>query len=91
MDDEILINEMSPRVHNFGYYSIEGCKTSQFTNHIKTIMGLSSGDCILINPDVKVKMTNILGGKNEEILKKLGDMKVDKNTYLHWYNKIPKD
>ena len=87
MDDKILINEMSPRVHNSGHYTIEGCKTSQFTNHIRTIMGLSSGDCSLINPEAIIKMTNILGGVNEDI-PKTGRTGVH---FYHWYNKIPKD
>ena len=91
MDDEILINEMSPRVHNSGHYTIEGCITSQFTNHIRTIMGLSSGDCSLINPDSKVKMTNILGGVNEDVISKLHNGFVQCNCYFHWYNKTPKD
>ena len=67
MDNELLINEISPRVHNSGHFTIEGCKTSQFTNHIRTILGLPSGDCNLNHEGNIVKMTNILGGLNEGI------------------------
>ena len=68
MDNQILINEISPRVHNSGHFTIEGCKTSQFMNYIRTIIGMQSGDCNLIKSDISVHMTNILGGINDELL-----------------------
>ena len=84
MDNTILINEISPRVHNSGHFTIEGCKTSQFTNHIRTIMGLSSGDCNLAHERTIVKMTNILGWRNEDVDR-------EGNYYYHWYHKKPKN
>lgn len=41
---ELLINEMAPRVHNSGHYTIEACDCSQFENHIRAILGLPLGD-----------------------------------------------
>jgi phosphoribosylaminoimidazole carboxylase len=82
MDDDILINEISPRVHNSGHFTIEGCVTSQFTNHIRTIMGLPSGDCSLKHQNSIVHMTNILGRQN---------YKPGKHVFYHWYHKKPKD
>ncbi len=57
-EDNILINEVAPRPHNSGHYTIEGCVTSQFENHIRAIVGLPLGSTKLIYPTV---MMNILG------------------------------
>ncbi len=39
-DDSLVFNEMAPRVHNSGHWTIEGCRTSQFENHVRAVMGL---------------------------------------------------
>ncbi|MGM0411241.1 MAG: 5-(carboxyamino)imidazole ribonucleotide synthase [Bacillota bacterium] len=57
-NDELLVNEIAPRPHNSGHYSIEGCVTSQFEQHIRAITDLPLGDTTLIRPSV---MRNILG------------------------------
>ena len=57
-DNKLMINEIAPRPHNSGHYSIEGCVTSQFEQHIRAITGLPLGDTDLIRPSV---MRNILG------------------------------
>lgn len=43
-DDELLINEMAPRVHNSGHYTLGACVTSQFEQHLRAICGLPLGD-----------------------------------------------
>ena len=43
-DGELLGNEMAPRVHNSGHWSIEGAHTSQFENHVRAVMGMPLGD-----------------------------------------------
>ncbi|RDU24114.1 5-(carboxyamino)imidazole ribonucleotide synthase [Anaerosacchariphilus polymeriproducens] len=55
---ELLVNEIAPRPHNSGHYTIEGCITSQFENHIRAVVGLPLGRTDLIMPTV---MRNILG------------------------------
>ena len=59
-DDEILINEVAPRPHNSGHYSIEASYTSQFENHLRAILNLPLG-----NTDSKVAgiMVNLVGEK----------------------------
>lgn len=42
---ELLGNEMAPRVHNSGHWTIEGAHTSQFENHVRAVLGLPLGDC----------------------------------------------
>lgn len=56
--DVILANEIAPRVHNSGHWSIEGAVTSQFENHIRAVVGLPLGDTDNVYPSV---MINILG------------------------------
>lgn len=57
-DEELLINEIAPRPHNSGHYTIEGAVTSQFEQHIRAITGLPLGETTLLRPAV---MRNILG------------------------------
>lgn len=59
---KILINEVAPRPHNSGHYSIEGCVTSQFEQHIRAITALPLGETSLLRPTV---MRNILGSGKE--------------------------
>ncbi|MBV8880948.1 MAG: 5-(carboxyamino)imidazole ribonucleotide synthase [Planctomycetaceae bacterium] len=54
----ILINEIAPRVHNSGHYTIEACRTSQFEQHIRAITGMPLGDTSLLYSAV---MVNLLG------------------------------
>lgn len=57
-EGKVLINEVAPRPHNSGHYTIEACLTSQFENHIRAITGLPLGDVRLRCPAV---MRNLLG------------------------------
>lgn len=60
-DDSILVNEIAPRPHNSGHYSIEACSISQFEQHIRAIVGLPLSKPRLLCPAV---MINILGNDN---------------------------
>jgi 5-(carboxyamino)imidazole ribonucleotide synthase len=55
---EILVNELAPRPHNSGHYTMDACRTSQFEQHVRAICGLPLGDVALTAPAV---MVNILG------------------------------
>lgn len=61
-DESVLLNELAPRPHNSGHYTIEGCRTSQFENHIRAVMGWSLGATDLRAP--AVTMVNILGAEH---------------------------
>lgn len=63
-DNQILLNESAPRPHNSGHYSIEGCVTSQFENHIRAVCNLPLGSSEMISP-VAV-MINILGSQERQ-------------------------
>lgn len=60
--DQLLVNEIAPRPHNSGHYTIEGCVTSQFEQHVRAITALPLGDTTLVRPAV---MRNILGRGKE--------------------------
>jgi 5-(carboxyamino)imidazole ribonucleotide synthase len=84
---QVLVNEIAPRPHNSGHHTIEACVTSQYGQHLRTILNLPPGDTHLIRPAV---MINLLGEKGhqgaveyeglEEVLKWPG-------VYVHLYGK----
>ena len=57
-DERVLVNEMAPRPHNSGHYTIDACDTSQFEQQVRMICGLPPGSCRLHSP---VAMWNVLG------------------------------
>ncbi|MGI0083233.1 MAG: 5-(carboxyamino)imidazole ribonucleotide synthase [Nitrosopumilaceae archaeon] len=59
-DDEVLINEIAPRVHNSGHHTLQSSATSQFEQHLRAILGLELGKTDLLHYTV---MYNILGPK----------------------------
>ena len=82
-DDKIIINEIAPRVHNSGHHTLQSCKTSQFEQHIRAILGLELGSTDLIH---KTVMYNILGPDGFE--GKYKPVKLEKDgVYLKMYGK----
>ena len=58
-DSRLLINEIAPRVHNTGHYTIEACACSQFENHVRAVLGWPLGSPAMIAPSAA--MVNLLG------------------------------
>ena len=58
-DGTLVVNEVAPRPHNSGHFTMEGCKTSQFENHIRGVVGLPLGSTEMV--DESALMWNILG------------------------------
>lgn len=56
--DELLVNELAPRPHNSGHYTLDLCETSQFEQHIRAVCGLPLGKTELLKPGM---MVNLLG------------------------------
>lgn len=81
--DQILINEIAPRVHNSGHHTLQSSKISQFEQHLRAILGLELGDTTLIHPTI---MYNILGPDNFQGKYKMPEIKFD-NLYLKMYGK----
>lgn len=85
-EGHILVNELAPRPHNSGHYTIEGCYTSQFEQHIRAILGLPLGSAELIRPSV---MKNIIGDHYADQAEVLGLDKAyeNPNVKVHIYGK----
>lgn len=79
--DGPVFNEMAPRVHNSGHWTIEGAATSQFENHVRAICGLPLGDTALTAP--KVTMENLIGSQWE----RWPDILAEPSAHLHLYGK----
>lgn len=62
---DVLYNEIAPRPHNSGHYTIEGCVTSQFENHIRAVMGWPLGSTEVVRP--AAVMVNLLGQRAGEV------------------------
>ena len=83
-DDEVLINEIAPRVHNSGHHTLQSSDTSQFEQHLRAILGMNLGDSSIKYPTI---MYNILGpgtfqGEYNVLCKK------SENIYLKMYGKL---
>jgi 5-(carboxyamino)imidazole ribonucleotide synthase len=86
-NDRILVNEIAPRTHNSGHYTIEACKTSQFEQQLNAILNLP-----LSSPDLKYAsavMINLLGYESatSEYATQRQQLAAIPHASLHWYGK----
>lgn len=79
--DELIVNEIAPRVHNSGHWSIDGAVTSQFENHVRAIAGLILGD----TTSRKTVMLNCIG-----TMPAIKDLAALDRVKIHSYNKAPR-
>jgi len=85
---KVLINEIAPRVHNSGHYTIEACRTSQFEQHVRAVTGLPLGDTSMVTP--AAVMINILGERDGPTqVTGLDNMLATPHTSVHIYGKSP--
>ncbi len=84
---EVLLNESAPRPHNSGHYTIEGCITSQFENHVRSVLGLPLGSTQMTKP--AAVMINLLGTHNRpaETHHIIEALSIE-NGHLHVYGKV---
>ena len=66
--DDLYVNELAPRPHNSGHYSIEACETSQFEQHIRAVCNWPLANTELLKPAV---MVNILGEHQDGVIEKI--------------------
>ncbi len=79
--DKLLANEMAPRVHNSGHWTIEGARTSQFANHLRAILGWPLGETGMLG---HACMVNIIG-----VIPPVEAVLAVPGTALHLYDKAP--
>jgi len=82
LGETLFANEMAPRVHNSGHWTIEGATTSQFANHIRAILGLPLGETQAIGQSV---MLNLIGTVPDAAA-----VLAVSGAYLHLYGKAPR-
>ncbi|MFO0877164.1 MAG: 5-(carboxyamino)imidazole ribonucleotide synthase [Gemmataceae bacterium] len=80
--DELLANEMAPRVHNSGHWSIEGARTSQFENHLRAVLGWPLGSTEAVGHSA---MVNLIG-----TIPTVSEVLAIPGTHLHLYGKAPR-
>ena len=80
--DELLANEMAPRVHNSGHWTIEGAETSQFENHLRAICGLPLGSTRVRG---HAAIVNLIGATPD-----LGPIFSLPGAHVHLYDKSPR-
>ncbi|HXG92583.1 MAG TPA: 5-(carboxyamino)imidazole ribonucleotide synthase [Blastocatellia bacterium] len=81
-EGKLFANEMAPRVHNSGHWTIEGAETSQFENHLRAILGLPLGSTATVGYSA---MLNLIG-----IIPERRAVLAMPNTHLHLYGKAPR-
>ncbi|MBX3317827.1 MAG: 5-(carboxyamino)imidazole ribonucleotide synthase [Phycisphaeraceae bacterium] len=81
----LLANEMAPRVHNTGHWTIEGASTSQFENHVRAVLGLPLGSTAMTTPEAIASMYNIVGRVPDR-----GSLLEVPGARVHLYGKPPR-
>ncbi|NEQ31634.1 MAG: 5-(carboxyamino)imidazole ribonucleotide synthase [Leptolyngbya sp. SIO4C5] len=86
-EGRVLVNEVAPRTHNSGHYSLDACRTSQFEQHLRAVSGLSLGSPALACQ--QAVMVNLLGYEqaSDDYPEKRQRLEQLPNTYVYWYGK----
>lgn len=83
-DDDLVINEIAPRPHNSGHYTLDACAASQFEQQVRTLCGLPPADTRLLSPVVMVNLLGDIWRDDEPAWDKLLSQP---NVKLHLYGK----
>ena len=87
VNDKIIINEVAPRPHNSGHHTIECCMTSQFDQHIRSILNLPLGETQVLIPGI---MVNLVGENKVEgnvVYQNINDIFEIPGVFIHIYGK----
>lgn len=86
-DNKILVNEIAPRPHNSGHYTIESCLTSQFEQLIRAVTNLPLGSTKLISPSAMVNLLGESGYKGAPVIEGLQEALSMSGVSFHFYGK----
>jgi 5-(carboxyamino)imidazole ribonucleotide synthase len=86
-DGEILLNEIAPRPHNSGHWTIEGCVTSQFEQHIRGVLGWPLGSTERRAPTVSANVLGDVEERQPATLYNVDRVLSTDGCNLHWYGK----
>jgi len=84
---EILLNEIAPRPHNSGHWTIEGCHTSQFEQHVRAVCGMPLGTTAQRTPAATANILGDVGGRREATMYGLDAALSTDALAVHWYGK----
>jgi 5-(carboxyamino)imidazole ribonucleotide synthase len=86
-DGTLLVNEMAPRTHNSGHFSLDACATSQFEQQLRAVAGLPLGEVALRSP--AAVMVNLLGYEqsHSDYYQQRQQFAALPQTFVHWYGK----
>ena len=86
-DDRILLNEIAPRPHNSGHWTIEGCHTSQFEQHVRAVLGEPLGTTAIRDPTVSANILGDVTERQQATLNGEDSVLSTDRAHLHWYGK----
>jgi 5-(carboxyamino)imidazole ribonucleotide synthase len=86
-DNNILINEVAPRPHNSGHFTIEACPTSQFEQHLRSILNLKLGNTKHNGNAIMLNLVGNDGFEGNVFYENLHEAFNEENTHLHIYGK----
>ncbi|UTW65039.1 5-(carboxyamino)imidazole ribonucleotide synthase [bacterium SCSIO 12643] len=86
-DGQVLVNEIAPRTHNSGHQSIEGNVTSQFEQHMRSVLNLPLGDTRMVEPSVMVNLLGEQGYDGEAKYEGLKEVLEMPGVHIHLYGK----
>jgi 5-(carboxyamino)imidazole ribonucleotide synthase len=87
MDDNVLVNEIAPRPHNSGHQTIEGNITSQYDQHLRSILGLPLGDTSLKIPSAMVNLLGEAGFTGAAVYEGIEQVLALEGAHVHLYGK----
>jgi 5-(carboxyamino)imidazole ribonucleotide synthase len=87
-DGQVLVNEVAPRPHNSGHYTIEACVTSQFEQQVRAITGLPLGSTELLTPAAMINFLGEEGHNGPAVLEGCAKALQLAGVHLHFYGKI---
>ena len=86
-EGKLLINEVAPRPHNSGHLTIEAATTSQFEQHLRTILGLPFGDCQFFHNAVMVNLVGTIGFQGTVVYEGMDELLDTSGLHVHLYGK----
>ena len=86
-DGGILVNEVAPRTHNSGHYTIESCMTDQFEQHLRVVIGLPPGATDLISPAAMINILGSPGHSGRPVIKGMAATLAIPGVCVHIYGK----
>jgi len=84
---ELFVNEIAPRPHNSGHYTIEACVTSQYEQHVRAIIGLPLGDAGLLRPAAMLNLLGEPGFAGKPVVRGLHEALAISGLSFHLYGK----